>query len=46
MDIVCLQETKLEIISSCGAKFMGLSTCGLLLFGIEKGFRRDFVNVG
>jgi hypothetical protein len=21
VDIVCLQETKLEIISSCGAKF-------------------------
>jgi hypothetical protein len=25
---------------------MGLSTCGLVFFGVERGFWRDFLNVG
>jgi hypothetical protein len=46
-DIVCLQETKLEYISREVIRSLwGCPTCGLVIFGVERGFRRDFVNVG
>jgi endonuclease/exonuclease/phosphatase family metal-dependent hydrolase len=32
VDLVCLMETKMEVFTS-GSKFMGLPSCGLVLYG-------------
>jgi hypothetical protein len=47
VDVVCFQETKLEVMS-CSVVFnlWGFPSCGLVLFGFQRGFRWCFDYVG
>jgi hypothetical protein len=46
-DIVCLQETKLQVINrEDGTEFGGLRSCGLVFFRVESNLQRYFADVG